>query len=95
MRIEENHGAAIAKAFGRTEHANRWWCKRIFIKKEAKSAILRKLWHMNITGETLFGTLDGLGRSMSELVGLLKPEGKIAFKINDGLIVNCTNFETK
>ena len=91
MRIEEDHGVAIAKAFGKDEHRDRWWCKRLIIKKEAKSVILRKLWQMNITGETLFCTLDGLGRSMSELVGLLKPEANIGFALQDGLLTTTSN----
>jgi len=73
--IEADHGEAIARAFShKPEHSDRWWCQRLVIDHDAKPEILRKLWHMNQTGETLYCGLDGLGRAMSELTDLLTPD---------------------
>jgi hypothetical protein len=83
--VDVNHGEAIALAFSAPEWRDRNWCQRIIIKKEAKSQLLRDLWHMNITGETVYGGLDGLGRAMGEMTDLLVPDHRI-FHLANGLL---------
>jgi hypothetical protein len=89
--IDVDHGAAIARAF--RQNPGRLWCQRLVIAKEAKSKILRDLWRMNITGETIYCGLDGLGRAMSELVDLLNPcDNKYRFEY--GLLEVSQRMET-
>ncbi|HEY4329240.1 MAG TPA: FRG domain-containing protein [Phycisphaerae bacterium] len=83
--IDVDHGEAVARAFDSSKFRNRGWCRRIIIKRSAKSQILRDLWHMNITAESIYGGLDGLGRSMRELTDLLKPDHR-RFTMEDGLL---------
>ena len=80
-----DHGEIIGQAFGGQGMENRWWCHRVVIPREAKSAILRDLYHMNTTGETVFCGLDGLGKSASELVDLLNPTDHRHRMIGGGL----------
>jgi hypothetical protein len=83
--IDTDHGEAIARAFGTPEHASRCWCRRLVIAADAKCAILRDLWRMNITGETVYCGLDGLGRAMGELIDLLNPTD-YDYHFNEGLL---------
>lgn len=71
---ELDHGEVILKAFQDT-HTNKpgHWARKIIISKEAKPAILRELFDMNIRGESLFPDLQGLGMSCKELAPLLVP----------------------
>jgi hypothetical protein len=82
--IDEDHGAAIAQAF--LKHSDRWWTQRLVIDASAKCEIQRALWRMNVTGESIYCGLDGLGRAMSELVGLLKPNDREVFGLERGLL---------
>jgi len=84
--IDTDHGEAIARAFDDPKHQHRWWCQRFIIERKAKSEILRDLWDMNITGETIFCGLDGLGRAMSELTDLLAPSVYCDFRLEEGLL---------
>jgi hypothetical protein len=82
--IDQDHGEAIAAAF--LPHPNRWWSQKLIIDSAAKCEIQRALMRMNVTGETVYRGLDGLGRGMSELVGLLAPTGKEEFGFCKGLL---------
>jgi FRG domain len=66
-RILSNHGTLIGKLLdGKSSVRN-----TVFkIKPEAKPAILRKLMQFNLSSNTLFPGLDGLGRSIREYVRL-------------------------
>jgi len=66
-RIPSDHGLLIEKLFG---VSNVGCCKKIIIKPELKPAFLRNLMRMNITASSLFPGVDGLGRSIRELVRL-------------------------
>jgi hypothetical protein len=83
--IDADHGDAIAKAYSGAEHSDRWWCQRLIIDAGAKSSILRDLWRMNLTGETIFCGLEGLGRAMSELTDLLNPADHV-YRFENGLL---------
>jgi hypothetical protein len=88
--VEVDHGEAIAVAL--KDHVSRRWCQKLIIPSEAKGRILRGLWQMGITGESLFRGLDGLGRAMSELVDVLYPDGrgdgaKVDYRLAEGQLV--------
>jgi uncharacterized glyoxalase superfamily protein PhnB len=81
---DADHEEAIAEAF--LDFRMRRWAKKIIIAARAKQAFLRELWTMNITGETLFPGLDGLGRAMAELPHLLRPERGWSYLLESGLL---------
>lgn len=81
--LDEDHGEAIARAFSARPGE---WSLKVIIPSEAKSGFLRELWRMNISGETLFPGLDGLGRAMSEFGDLLKPDKAAAYSLEFGLL---------
>ena len=82
--LDVDHGRAIAQAFKNYEH--RWWAQRIIINREAKCKILRDLYRIPVTGETIYRGLDGLGRAMSELISILRPED-YEYTLEKGLLV--------
>jgi hypothetical protein len=90
--IDMDHGEAIASSFSRAEHRSRSWCRRIIIDASAKCGLLRDLWRMNITGETVYCGLDGLGRAMTEAVDLLNPTD-CHFELDDGLLTARAHLE--
>ena len=85
--LDTDHGDAIAEAF-HLRHANRpgEWTRKLTVPNGAKPSLLRGLFRMNITGETLFPGLDGLGRAMAELPYLLEHEGDTDYLFEQGLL---------
>ncbi len=68
-RILSNHGILIGQLLdGKSSRKN----IRINIKAEAKPEILKKLMQLNITANTLFPGLDGLGRSIREYISIAR-----------------------
>ena len=63
-----DHGAVIDEAFKRDDGAYDPAYTQIVIPKAKKLEMLRKLALFNITGSSLFPGIDGLGRSIGELV---------------------------
>jgi hypothetical protein len=80
--IHDDHGEVIAEQFKEVHHQT--WCKKIVIDKNYRGRLLRDLWRMNITAETVYLGLDGLGKSLMELPDLLKPEGRTRFFMEEG-----------
>jgi len=66
FRILSDHGILIARQLRDDEMGH----IKITIAAEAKPAILRKLSQMNITANSLYPGLDGLGRSIKEYAKL-------------------------
>jgi hypothetical protein len=66
--IMGDHGAIIDEVFKRDDGAYDAGYTQIVIPKAKKLEILRKLALFNITGSSLFPGIDGLGRSIGELV---------------------------
>ncbi len=62
------------------------WTRKLIIPKDAKPVLLRSLWQMNITGESLFPGLDGLGRTISSMPQLLKSDKNVSFRWEEGLL---------
>ena len=65
--IPRNHGLLIDQSLGDSGHGDR---DKIIIKRDLKPGFLRNLMRMNITANSLFPGLDGLGKSISELMQL-------------------------
>jgi len=65
--IPRDHGFLIDQSLGNPGHG---YSDKIVIKREHKPGFLRNLMRMNITANALFPGLDGLGKSISELVRL-------------------------
>ena len=66
--IMGDHGEMIDETFTRTDGAYDAAYTQIVIPKAKKPEILRKLELFNITSSSLFPGIDGLGRSIGELV---------------------------
>jgi hypothetical protein len=62
--ILADHGTILAEYF--SEHSEQFL--RAIIPRRSKPEILRRLRQINITANTLFPGIDGLGRSVAELV---------------------------
>ncbi len=86
--LDTDHGDAIAEAFSQYPERSGEWTRKVIVPRAAKASILRGLLRMNITGETLFPGLDGLGRAMAELPYLLEPEGSTDYLLEDGLLAS-------
>jgi hypothetical protein len=84
-RIETNHEEAIARVFKAKPGR---WSRKVVIRAAAKRGLLRDLWQMNITGETMYPGLDGLGRSMAAMPDMLQPDLKNSaeFLLEQGLL---------
>ncbi len=61
-----DHGGIIASTLGRRRSLV--FHRKLIIPKALKPEFVRRLGQMNITARTLFPGIDGLGRSVSELV---------------------------
>ena len=66
-RILADHGQLIARTLDRA--AERAW-QKLVVPAALKAEFMRRLRTMNITARTLFPGLDGVGRSIGELVTL-------------------------
>lgn len=84
--LTADHEDAIGWAFRNSSGAR--WATKIIITASIKSEILRALWSMNITGESLFRGLDGLGRSLGEAPFLLRPDENTQcfYDLEEGLL---------
>ena len=80
--LTTDHQQAIAEVL--QDYIPRNWVLRMTISKSVKSDILRKLWAMNITAETLFPGLDGLGLSAAQVPDLWAPLDKICYEMTHG-----------
>jgi hypothetical protein len=63
-----------------------WWTRKLIIPRNVKPKLLRSLWQMNVTGESLFPGLDGLGKTIAVLPQLLRPDGDLIFHWEKGLL---------
>ncbi len=68
-QILADHGQIIAETV-KAEEAKKQMYGKLIIPKELKLEFLRKLRSVNITARALFPGVDGLGRSVAELVRL-------------------------
>jgi hypothetical protein len=66
-RILADHGQLIARTLDRA--GERAW-QKLVVPEALKAEFMRRLRTMNITARTLFPGLDGVGRSIGELVSL-------------------------
>ena len=62
-----NHGEMIDNSFADSDHE---YCHKIIIPNSIKTNVLKKLMRMNVSANSLFPGLDGLGRSTRELLRL-------------------------
>jgi hypothetical protein len=69
-RLLADHGQLIQDSYG---HSSDRYCRKIIIDPQMKYDALRHLMTMNITACSLFPGLDGLGRSISEMIRLEFP----------------------
>ncbi len=68
------------------------WCERFFVMSippGLKAEFLRKLRDLNVTAASLFPGVDGLGRSIGELVGLESAFG-LTENVPEGPVVVCS-----
>jgi len=86
------HDEAIAKAFWKFMDRN--WARKLIIAKEAKSDMLRALRAMNITAETIYPGLDGLGKSLADIPALFEPKSGITYDMHDGVLTQSDNSKT-
>ncbi len=82
--VDIDHGEAIAKAFKRNRFRAGYFCRKVTIPSSAKPQMLRELWQMNITGESLYPGIDGLGKAAAELPILLGNSQKEVIKYQRG-----------
>ena len=79
-----DHADAIGAAF--KDYRDRNWCSKLVIDASGKSGFLRELWRMNITAETLFPGMDGLGTVMHRLGLLLRPDKEHDYSFEHGVL---------
>jgi hypothetical protein len=82
-----DHGEALAAAFRATGYQAGYYCRKVIVPSKAKPRYLRDLWRMNISGETLYPGIDGLGRAAGELPLLLMPDKSLRFQYKTGQLV--------
>jgi len=66
--ILANHGNIMEEVF--TEPSNQMLLKKLIIPNNLKKEFLKKLRNMNVTASSLFPGLDGLGKSVRELLNV-------------------------
>jgi hypothetical protein len=67
-QILADHGEVIVRVIGRK--GPDMGCRRLIVRASLKIEFLRQLRRMNITARSLFPGIDGLGRSVAELMRL-------------------------
>jgi hypothetical protein len=80
--IQSDHAGCIERAF---ESSGKCEMYKLVIPKELKPNFIKKLREINVNANTLFPGIDGLGRSVSELVRLetgMSEHGYLARKRN-------------
>jgi hypothetical protein len=66
-RPPRDHGRLVVQALGESAKG---YCTKLLIRPNQKLAFLRNLMRMNITANSLFPGLDGLGRSIGQMIKL-------------------------
>jgi hypothetical protein len=65
--LEQEGAIAEANADVMSREPGRIWCQKMVIPKEQKPEFLDQLRRMNVTANSLFPGVDGLGRSLGDL----------------------------
>jgi len=85
---ELNHSKIIDRLAD--PHGEQRILMRFKVAGDNKRDILRSLWDMNISHETLFPGLDGFCQMLRRRVDLLKPDAEYWYRFKEGVLTRCS-----